>query len=121
MGFEVDPKAVKVNWEKVIGRSRGVTTQLNSGIGFLFKKNKIEHVQGHAKILNGKSGSGPCKVQVSAADENYYAGTGKAGKGEPGGDPLATALKHPHGVAVDIRGTLYISDSENGRILKLVP
>ncbi|NBX24991.1 MAG: FAD-dependent oxidoreductase, partial [Planctomycetes bacterium] len=45
MGFEVDPKAVKVNWEKVIGRSRGVTTQLNSGIGFLFKKNKIEHVQ----------------------------------------------------------------------------
>jgi sugar lactone lactonase YvrE len=49
------------------------------------------------------------------------AGTGKAGKGEPGGDPLATALKHPHGVAVDIRGTLYISDSENGRILKLVP
>ena len=49
------------------------------------------------------------------------AGTGKAGKGEPGGDPLATALKHPHGVAVDIRGTLYISDSENGRILKMVP
>jgi len=82
MGFEVDPKAVKVNWEKVIGRSRGVTTQLNTGIGFLLKKNKIEHVQGHARILNGKSGSGPCKVQVSAADENYYAGTGKAGAGD---------------------------------------
>lgn len=49
------------------------------------------------------------------------AGTGKAGKGEPGGDPLAIALKHPHGVAVDPKGTLYISDSENGRIMKLVP
>lgn len=49
------------------------------------------------------------------------AGTGKAGKGEPGNDPLAIALKHPHGVAVDAKGVLYISDSENGRILKLVP
>lgn len=49
------------------------------------------------------------------------AGTGKPGKGPAGGDPLATALKHPHGVAVDAGGTLYISDSENGRILKLVP
>lgn len=49
------------------------------------------------------------------------AGTGKPGKGAPGGDPLATALRHPHGVAVDSKGTVYISDSENGRILKLAP
>jgi len=77
LGLEVDPKAVRVNWEKVIGRSRTVSGQLNSGIGFLLKKNKIEHVVGHAKILAGTSAAGLCRVQVSAADENYYAGTGK--------------------------------------------
>jgi len=42
-GLEIDPKAVKVDWDKVIGRSRKITGTLNNGIGFLFKKNKIEH------------------------------------------------------------------------------
>ncbi len=82
LGFEVAPGSVKVNWEKVIARSRGVTGQLNSGIGFLFKKNKIEHIQGHAKIVAGKSGSTPCRVQVSTADENYYSGSGKLVAGD---------------------------------------
>ncbi|WP_428387002.1 dihydrolipoyl dehydrogenase [Mucisphaera sp.] len=38
------------DWEKVIGRSRGVAGQLNKGVGFLFKKNKVTHVEGHAFI-----------------------------------------------------------------------
>jgi dihydrolipoamide dehydrogenase len=80
MGFSVDPKSVKVDWSKVIGRSRDVSSKLNGGIGFLFKKNKVEHVQGHAKILSGKTAAGPCKVQVTKADEDYYKGTGAAGK-----------------------------------------
>jgi len=80
MGFEVDPKNVKLDWSKVVGRSRNVAGTLNSGIGFLFKKNKIEHIQGHAKILAGKTAGGPCKVQVSKADEDYYKGTGAISK-----------------------------------------
>ncbi|MFM9144580.1 MAG: FAD-dependent oxidoreductase, partial [Phycisphaerales bacterium] len=80
MGFEVDPKNVKLDWSKVIGRSRNVAGTLNSGIAFLFKKNKIEHIQGHAKVLSGKTASGPCKVQVSKADEDYYRGTGAVSK-----------------------------------------
>ena len=38
------------DWEKVIGRSRGVAGQLNKGVGFLFKKHKITHIEGHAFI-----------------------------------------------------------------------
>ena len=80
MGFEVDPKNVKLDWSKVIGRSRNVAGTLNGGIGFLLKKNKIEHVQGHAKIIAGKTAGGPCKVQVSKADDDYYRGTGAVSK-----------------------------------------
>ena len=49
------------------------------------------------------------------------AGTGKPGKGGVGGPPGQVELNKPHGVFVDKRGTLYISDSENGRVLKLQP
>ncbi len=49
------------------------------------------------------------------------AGTGKRGRGEPGGRPTATALDQPHGVALGPDATLYISDSLNHRILKIEP
>ncbi|MBL9150562.1 MAG: dihydrolipoyl dehydrogenase [Phycisphaerae bacterium] len=75
-GIEVDPAAVKVNWEKVIGRSRDVTKQLNNGVGFLLKKNKIDHYEGHARITSGKTASGPCKIELLEADQDYYKGTG---------------------------------------------
>lgn len=47
------------------------------------------------------------------------AGTGTAGAGDPG-VPRQTALNRPHGVFVDADGSLFICDSANGRILKLV-
>jgi dihydrolipoamide dehydrogenase len=55
---------LKVDWSKVIGRSRGVADKLNKGISFLFRKNKIEHIQGHAKIISGRKGDKPCQVEV---------------------------------------------------------
>jgi len=48
------------------------------------------------------------------------AGTGKQGRGLSD-DPLKTEFNHPHGISVDARGTIYISDSYNGRVLKLEP
>ena len=48
-----------------------------------------------------------------------FAGTGKQAKGALGGDPLKTALNHPHGVSVDAQGRVYISDSYNGRVLRM--
>ena len=43
-------------------RSRAVADQMNKGIGFLFKKNKVTHIQGYGR-LQGKG-----KVEVEAGD-----------------------------------------------------
>ncbi|MBM4113174.1 MAG: dihydrolipoyl dehydrogenase, partial [Phycisphaerae bacterium] len=80
-GIDIKPDAVKVDWSRVVGRSRDITTQISGGVGFLFKKNKIDHIVGHAKILSGKSAAGPCRVSVSKAKGAYYGGTGE-GAGE---------------------------------------
>jgi len=47
------------------------------------------------------------------------AGTGKAGKGPAGEDPLKTDLKDPHAVAVSPEGVITIADSGNARILQI--
>ncbi|MFO0948245.1 MAG: hypothetical protein U1D30_20370 [Planctomycetota bacterium] len=47
------------------------------------------------------------------------AGTGQAGNGGVNGPPLAIQLNKPHGVLVHPNGTIYISDSSNGRVLKI--
>jgi hypothetical protein len=49
------------------------------------------------------------------------AGTGKSGAVGLGGDPLQCQLRRPHGVTVARDGTLFIADSYNDRILKIVP
>jgi len=74
---------VRVNWEKVIGRSRDITKILNNGIAGLFKKNKIDHHAGHARIISGKSAHGPCRVEVHDAAGDYYHGSG-SGKAKLG-------------------------------------
>lgn len=52
---------VRVNWPKVIERSRTVAGNLNKGVQFLFKKNKVAHLSGHAKII----APGPdCQVEL---------------------------------------------------------
>ena len=61
-GFEFE--RLTHNWSKVISRSRGVADTLNKGIAYLFKKNKIEHFAGHAKITRAAKATLPCEVQV---------------------------------------------------------
>ena len=67
---------VKVNWKKVIGRSRDITGTLSKGVAFLFKKNKIDHHEGHARITSAKTAHGPCRVEVRKPVGDYYGGTG---------------------------------------------
>ncbi len=76
----IQAENVKVDWKKVIGRSRDITGTLNSGVAFLLKKNKIDHVQGHAKIVSGKTKDRPVTVEVREADGDYYHGSGGAVK-----------------------------------------
>jgi dihydrolipoamide dehydrogenase len=54
----------KVDFEKVIKRSRGVADKMSKGIQFLMKKNKIDVLNGHGK-LNAKK-----EVEVTGADGN---------------------------------------------------
>ena len=41
------------DFEKVIGRSRAVAKQLNQGVAFLMKKNRIEVIKGEARLEKG--------------------------------------------------------------------
>ncbi len=43
---------VKADFEKMVERSRGVADGMSKGIQFLFKKNKIDHIQGYGKLKN---------------------------------------------------------------------
>jgi sugar lactone lactonase YvrE len=47
------------------------------------------------------------------------AGTGEKGDGLVSDDPLKTQLNRPHGVFLHSSGALYISDSDNHRVLKM--
>lgn len=49
-GFQL--KGVDVNFAKVVERSRGVANQMSNGIGFLFKKYKVQHVVGFGTVKN---------------------------------------------------------------------
>lgn len=49
------------------------------------------------------------------------AGTGKKGTAGLGGDPLACELARPHGMTIAPNGELYITDSYNNRVLRIVP
>jgi sugar lactone lactonase YvrE len=48
------------------------------------------------------------------------AGTGKVGTAGVGGPPDKAEFNQPHGVCVDAAGTLFIVDSHNDRVLKVV-
>jgi sugar lactone lactonase YvrE len=49
------------------------------------------------------------------------AGTGRKGSAGVGGPPAGAELDQPHGVTIGPEGIVYISDSSNNRILRIVP
>src|SRR6201992_1489517 len=56
LGFEVS--GLKINWANIIGRKEKIVKKHAKGIEFLFKKNKVEWVQGWGRY------EGPGKVSV---------------------------------------------------------
>ena len=56
LGFEV--AEVKINWTNILARKSKIVTKHAKGVEFLFKKNKVEWVQGWGKY------EGPGKVSV---------------------------------------------------------
>jgi dihydrolipoamide dehydrogenase len=52
--YGVTVKDAKADFGGMVKRSRGVAEGMSKGIQFLFKKNKIDHIQGHGKLARGK-------------------------------------------------------------------
>ncbi len=48
--FGLSAKDFSYDIEKIVKRSRGISGQLNGGVGFLLKKNKVDVIWGEAKI-----------------------------------------------------------------------
>jgi len=74
--------------KKAVARSRAISAKLNGGIGFLFKKNKIEHIDGHASFESGnrlmvKAANGE-STQVTA--KHVIVATGARARAFPGMD-----------------------------------
>lgn len=61
------------------------------------------------------------RYQPKDGSIHRVAGTGVKGNGGVGGDPLQVQLARPHGVTIHPKtGELYITDSYNNRVLKLI-
>jgi dihydrolipoamide dehydrogenase len=60
--YGINVKDSQADIKAMVKRSRDVADGRSKGVAFLFKKNKIDHIQGFAKVLAGK------KVEVTGAD-----------------------------------------------------
>ena len=64
--YGLSAEGVSFDLQKVVERSRGVSKQLNTGVGFLMKKNKVTVIKGEA-VLEGKG-----SITVSGDDAGTY-------------------------------------------------
>lgn len=60
--YGISVKDASVDFGGMVKRSRGVADGMSKGIQFLFKKNKIDHIQGFGKLKKNKT------VEVTGAD-----------------------------------------------------
>lgn len=64
--YGLSAEGISFDLQKVVERSRGVSKQLNNGVGFLMKKNKVTVIKG-AAVLEGKGA-----INVTGADAGIY-------------------------------------------------
>jgi dihydrolipoamide dehydrogenase len=86
LGFEVS--GLKINWANILARKSKIVTKHAKGIEFLFKKNKVEWVQGWGKY----SGPGKVSVEKDSKTSTIEAGgillvSGSEAKSLPGIEP----------------------------------
>jgi dihydrolipoamide dehydrogenase len=95
-GFDVD--GVKVNWPSILQRKDRIVKKHAAGIGLLFKKNKVEWVQGWGKIV------GPGRVSVEK--------DGKATELETANILIATGSEARTLPGVEIDGNTILTNRE---------
>ena len=83
-GFKI--KDIEIDLDAIVKRSRGIAKQLNAGVGHLLKKNKVEVLTGHARLLGG----GRLAVEVDGVSvmegsaKNIILATGARARDLPG-------------------------------------
>jgi dihydrolipoamide dehydrogenase len=66
--FGIKVAGVEPDFPAIIARSRGVADKVSKGVAFLFRKNKIDHIQGTAKLLPRHGPWKPHQVHVAMND-----------------------------------------------------
>ncbi|MBT7953580.1 MAG: dihydrolipoyl dehydrogenase [Rhodospirillaceae bacterium] len=80
---------IEFDLKKIVERSRGISKQLSSGVGYLLKKNKVDVIDGHGKL----AGSGNLTVEKDGkkvADltaKHIILATGARARSLPGLEP----------------------------------
>tara|TARA_Y100000588_G_C14230854_1_gene915208 strand:- start:513 stop:1619 length:1107 start_codon:yes stop_codon:yes gene_type:complete len=75
--------------------------------------------QGYVYVAT-RQGHQITKIHPTGAPSEIVAGTGSAGFSGDGGQAVSAQLNQPMGVAVDGLGNIYIADTENRRIRKVI-
>ncbi len=89
--FGIKVGSVEADFPAIIARSRGVADKVSKGIGFLFKKNKIDSIMGTAKLLPRAGAWKPHQIEVTAeggkttlSTKNVIIATGARARSLPG-------------------------------------
>ena len=68
--FGILIEGARADFPAIIKRSRDIADKISKGVGFLLRKNKIEHVAGTAKLLPRSGVWKPHQVEVKQPDGN---------------------------------------------------
>ena len=82
--YGIDISSYKVDWKKVVKRSRDISKRLSKGIEFLMKKNKITYIPNRAILLDSNTIKLDSKKTITS--KNFILATGGYSKTIPGFD-----------------------------------
>ncbi len=82
-GLKLEGK-ISADVKAVVDRSRGVSAQLNTGVGFLMKKNKVDVIWGEAKLTKAAKGNQPAEITVGKSTKPAMQPQHPAPKGTKG-------------------------------------
>ncbi len=88
--FGLSVTGVSFDLQKIVERSRAVSKQLNQGVGYLLKKNKVEVIDGWGKLAGGRADARKLTVEkdgkkvVDLEARNIILATGARARQLPG-------------------------------------
>ncbi len=91
--FGLKVEGASIDTDAIVKRSRAVAGQLNKGVGFLMKKNKVEVFDGHGALAGGGAGARKIAVTKDGKDvatlttKNVILATGARARSLPGLEP----------------------------------